>query len=77
MESRKGMLPSLMLALPFMLVLELNLSQLDQLLLNLEKMPMPSILMRFDPGMEYKICLPTFDSFFNALLSRRDIDMLR
>jgi hypothetical protein len=42
-------------ALPFMLVLEWNLSQLDQLLLNFGQMPMPSILMRFDPGMEYKI----------------------
>jgi hypothetical protein len=42
-------------ALPFMLVLELNLSQLDQFIQNLGQMPMPSILMRFDPGMEYKI----------------------
>ena len=38
MESCKEMLPSLMLALPFMLALEFNLSQLDQLLLNLGKM---------------------------------------
>ena len=28
-------------------------------------------------SMECKICLPTMDLFFHALLSRRDIDMLR